>query len=192
MLLRRIAFLNKFHFGSETRIKRLQWNNRLFSTNTNKDLYRSFIFNNAYINGQFCSAHSGQQFPVYNPGNGQLVDNVADCDINDIRKAVESAKNAFQNWSQTLAKDRAQLLKRLYSLQLDNAEALAQLITAEMGKPIKESRGEIFYGASFLEWFAEEARRIHGEILQTPWNDKQISYRKEPMGVAGIITPVPK
>lgn len=190
MLFQRIVCLNRFHYFSVSGKNLFHFKNRFFSTNTNKDLYRSFLFNNAYINGEFCPAHSGQQFSVYNPSNGQLVDKVADCNIDDIRKAVESAKNAFPSWSQTLAKDRAQLLKRLNSLQLDNAEALAQLITAEMGKPIKESRGEIFYGASFLEWFAEEARRIHGEILQTPWNDKQISYRKEAIGVAGIITPV--
>ncbi|XP_027195608.2 succinic semialdehyde dehydrogenase [Dermatophagoides pteronyssinus] len=161
---------------------------RTFSSKN--DLYRQLIFEKAFIDGKFCQSENGEKFNVLNPSNGKLIGNVADCTVNDVKRAVQAAKRSFNDhWSQTLAKDRAQLLKRLFTLQLDNTEPLAQLITAEMGKPIRESRGEIMYGASFLEWFAEEARRIHGEILQSPWPDKRISYRKEPSGTVAIITP---
>ncbi|OTF73803.1 hypothetical protein BLA29_004528, partial [Euroglyphus maynei] len=157
---------------------------------TKNDLYRSLIFDKAFIDGKFCPSENGAKFNVLNPSNGEIIGNVSDCTVNDVKRAVQAAKRSFNDhWSKTLAKDRAQLLKRLFTLQLDNAEPLAQLITAEMGKPIRESRGEIMYGASFLEWFAEEARRIHGELLQSPWPDKHISYRKEPSGTVAIITP---
>ncbi|UXI22122.1 hypothetical protein NH340_JMT08065 [Sarcoptes scabiei] len=159
------------------------------SRNASKLLYQSLIKEKAFINGRFQDSTTQEQFEVFNPANGELVGRVADCTTNDLEIAIQSATKAFESWSQTLAKDRAHLLRNLHQQQIDNGEALAQLITVEMGKPYPEARGEIFYGASFLDWFAEEARRIRGEILQSPWRDKMLSYRKEAIGVAGIITP---
>lgn len=152
--------------------------------------YKRFLHDKAYIDGQWRPSLSGAQFDVLNPATGEVIGKAAECNIDDARAAVAAAQKAFPAWSMTTAKERAQLLQKLYKLQLDNNEALAQLITVEMGKPLKESRGEIGYGASFLEWFAEEARRINGAILQSPWKDKRLSYHKEPCGVVGIITPV--
>lgn len=160
---------------------------RLMSSNVD---YKRFLIDKAYINGQWQPSLFAAKFDVLNPATNEVVGQAAECSIEDAKAAVAAAKNAFPEWSSTTAKERAQLLQRLYKLQLENAESLAQLITVEMGKPLREARGEIGYGASFLEWFAEEARRINGAVLQSPWKDKQLSYRKEACGVAGIITPV--
>ncbi len=160
------------------------------SSSSSADQYQRFLIDQAYIGGQWRPAVSGSRFDVLNPATSEVIGQAAECSIEDAQAAVAAAKDAFPSWSTTTAKERAQLLQRLYKLQLDNAESLARLITAEMGKPLREARGEIGYGASFLEWFAEEARRINGSILQSPWKDKQLSYRKEACGVAGIITPV--
>lgn len=159
------------------------------SSSSSADQYQRFLIDQAYIGGQWRPAVSGSRFDVLNPATSEVIGQAAECSIEDAQAAVAAAKDAFPSWSTTTAKERAQLLQRLYKLQLDNAESLARLITAEMGKPLREARGEIGYGASFLEWFAEEARRINGSILQSPWKDKQLSYRKEACGVAGIITP---
>lgn len=121
--------------------------------------YKRFLIDKAYIDGQWRSSVSGSQFDVLNPATGEVIGQAAECTNDDAKAAVAAAKKAFTSWSNTTAKERAQLLQKLYKLQLDNAEALARVITAEMGKPLREARGEIGYGASFLEWFAEETRR---------------------------------
>ncbi len=144
----------------------------------------------AFINGEWRKSSTNKTFKVFNPSNGELIGESSDCDINDTNDAINAAKNAFQEWSQTTAKQRSQLLRKLFDLQMSRQQELAQLLTLEMGKPIKESMGEIAYGASFLEWFAEEAKRVNGEILQSPWKEKMILYTKEPIGVVAIIVPV--
>lgn len=185
MILRKIPLALRFPAFSFTfKVKN-------FSTsNIRLNEYERFVTNKAFINGKFCSPSTNNYFEVYNPSNNLIVGTAAECNAEDAHKAVDSAKDAFATWSETTAKERAHYIQRLYELQIKNSEALAKLITAEMGKPIKEARGEIAYGASFFKWFAEEATRIRGEILQSPWKDKQISYYKEPAGVVGIITPV--
>ena len=152
--------------------------------------YKRFIKNEAYINGAWVLPSSGKTFEILNPATGSVVGNAAECSVVDAKKAVEAAKNAFYTWRDFSGKERGNLLRKLFLLQNQHQEALARLITDEMGKPLVEARGEIAYGASFLDWFSSEATRIHGEILQSPWPDKQLSYYKEPSGVAGIITPV--
>ncbi|KAI2799764.1 hypothetical protein BLOT_014696 [Blomia tropicalis] len=154
-----------------------------------KSKFREGSISNAYIGGEWRPSISGKQFDVFNPANNELIGNVTECNRQDAIDAVNAAKEAFRTWSSTTAKERAQLLQKLYQSQMEHSEQLAQLITIEMGKPIREARGEIVYGASFLEWFAEEARRVNGAILQSPWKDKQLTYRREPCGVVGIITP---
>jgi succinate-semialdehyde dehydrogenase len=143
----------------------------------------------AYINGEWRKSSSNKTFKVFNPSNGELIGESSDCDVNDANDAINAAKNAFQEWSETTAKHRSQLLRKLFELQMSRQQELAQLLTLEMGKPIKESMGEIAYGASFLEWFAEEAKRVNGEIIQSPWKEKMVLYTKEPIGVVAIIVP---
>ena len=127
---------------------------------------------------------------MINPADGTSLGSLPNCDENDTKRAIEAATKAFESWSTTTAKSRSILLRKLYEAQLAEQQGLAELMTKEMGKPIRESLGEINYGASFIEWFAEEARRMNGEIIQSPWQDKMIMYLKQPVGPVGIITPV--
>ena len=143
----------------------------------------------AYIDGEWRQS-STKTFKVYNPSNGEPIGECYDCDLNDTNDAINSAKNAFSQWSGTTAKYRSQIIRKMFELQMSRQKELALLLTLEMGKPLKESMGEIAYGASFLEWFAEEAKRVSGEILQSPWPQKMVMYTKEPIGVVAIITPV--
>ena len=127
---------------------------------------------------------------MINPADGTSLGSLPNCDENDTKRAIEAATKAFESWSTTTAKSRSILLRKLYEAQLAEQQGLAELMTKEMGKPIRESLGEISYGASFIEWFAEEAKRMNGEIIQSPWQDKMIMYLKQPVGPVGIITPV--
>lgn len=143
----------------------------------------------AFINGQFVEAQSGQTFSVVNPFDGQVIAEVADCDEADTKLAIESASNAFKSWRSLTGSERGTLLKKWHDLQLDHLEDLAQLLTLEQGKPLNEARGEIRYGASFVEWFAEEAKRIYGDVIPGHQRDKRIVALKQPIGVVGAITP---
>lgn len=149
----------------------------------------SFLTEKVFIDGNWVPSISEKTFKVYNPANGTVIGHAAECDENDLKKAIAAAKSAFKTWSLTKAKQRSQLLRNMFNIQMKNQRALAELITLEMGKPIKESMGEVVYGASFLEWFSEEARRIKGEIFENPFPDKMSWYVREPIGVVGIITP---
>ena len=111
----------------------------------------------AFIGGSFVSATGGATFAVVNPATGERISDVADCPAADALHAVASAETAFRSWRGLLAKERAACLRRLYDLMLSHQEDLARLMTAEQGKPLAEARGEVAYGASFVEWFAEEA-----------------------------------
>ena len=149
----------------------------------------AFIIDQALINGKWVKASS--TFPVISPSNGQTFGEAAECDEQNLNDAVDAAKKAFKTWSILTAKERSVLIYKLYELQLKHKDDLAELITLEMGKPIAEAKGEIVYGASFLQWFSEQAKRINGEILQSPWPEKLVMYIKEPIGgPIAIITPV--
>lgn len=143
----------------------------------------------AYISGKWRQS-SSKTFKVYNPSNDEPIGDSYDCDLIEANDAIKGAKEAFPKWSQTTAKYRSQLIRKLFDLQMSYQKELAELLTLEMGKPLKESMGEIAYGASFFEWFSEEARRIEGKIIESPWPNRMVMYVKEPIGVVAIITPV--
>ncbi len=143
----------------------------------------------AYINGQWVSARSGQSFTVSNPANGELLASVPNMDGDDTQRAIEAAEAALPAWRSTPAKERATILRKWFNLLLDNQEDLARLMTAEQGKPLAESRGEVAYGASFIEWFGEEAKRAYGEVIPGHGKDKRLVVIKQPVGVVAAITP---
>ncbi|KAG0429831.1 hypothetical protein HPB47_023259 [Ixodes persulcatus] len=143
----------------------------------------------AYINGKWCPSKSGKTFQVTNPANGDVICSVSDCSVDDVEEAIQSARTAFEGFKNTTAKERSALLLKFYNLQLQHTEELARLMTAENGKPLVESRGEIAYGASFLEWFSAEARRTYGDHVPSPVKGKEMLFIRQPIGVAAIITP---
>ncbi|MEC7816446.1 MAG: NAD-dependent succinate-semialdehyde dehydrogenase [Pseudomonadota bacterium] len=151
----------------------------------NTDLLRQ----QAYINGQWVSGQAGASFAVNDPASGNHLANVPDMDAVDARLAVEAANAAWANWRRRTAKDRATVLRRWYDLMMANQEDLARLMTAEQGKPLAESRGEVAYGASFVEWFAEEGKRAYGDVIPGHGEDKRIVVFKQPIGVVAAITP---
>ncbi|MEN1967479.1 NAD-dependent succinate-semialdehyde dehydrogenase [Lentibacillus sp. N15] len=126
---------------------------------------------------------------VINPANGTLAGNVPNGGEAAAKQAIDAAHTAFQSWSKTTAYERAGYLKRLHQLMLENQEELAQIMTLEMGKPINESRGEVNYAASFIEWFAEEGKRMYGETIPTHVSGKRLQVWKKPVGVVCAITP---
>ncbi|MCM0614188.1 NAD-dependent succinate-semialdehyde dehydrogenase [Marinobacter sediminum] len=151
----------------------------------NPDLLRD----RAYINGQWTTAGSGKTFEITNPANGEHLTNVPDMDDTDTRIAIEAAEAAWPAWRSTPAKERANILRKWFNLLMENQEDLARLMTAEQGKPLAESRGEVGYGASFIEWFAEEAKRAYGDVIPGHGKDKRIVVIKQPIGVVAAITP---
>lgn len=146
-----------------------------------------FTHKEAYINGQWVAKNS--TFGVTNPFDNSEIAQVADCDRNDAKIAIEAAHQAFQSWRKLTAGKRSRILKKWYQLQMENVDALAQLLTTEQGKPLTEAKGEIKYGASFVEWFAEEARRLYGDTIPGHGSDKRITVIKQAIGVVGAITP---
>ena len=152
---------------------------------SDKDLFKT----QAYIDGQWCDADGGETVPVLNPANGETIAEVAKCGTAETRRAIEAAERAQITWRQTTAKERAALLRKWFTLMMDAQEDLAQILTAEQGKPLAEARGEIAYGASYIEWFAEEGKRIYGDTIQPPSNDKRVIVIKQPVGVVACITP---
>lgn len=147
----------------------------------------NFLYNQAYINGQWITKE--QTFTVTNPFDGLVVAEVADCDGDDTKAAIEAASEAFKSWSKFTAYKRSKILKKWFQLQIEHQKALAKLLTMEQGKPFSEAIGEIRYGASFVEWFAEEAMRLYGDVIPGHGQDKRITVIKQPIGVVGAITP---
>jgi len=141
----------------------------------------------ALIGGEWVG--SGKTFAVTNPATGAELAQVPDLDAAATRRAIEAASAALPAWRKKTAKERAAILRKWHELMLANQEDLAAIMTAEQGKPLSESRGEIAYAASFLEWFGEEAKRVYGDIIPTPWADKRMLVTKEPVGVCAAITP---
>ncbi len=143
----------------------------------------------AFIDGVWHDASSAKSFPVYNPASGELVSQVADCGPMETRQAIEAAQTALPAWRAKPAAKRGALLRRWHQLILDNSTDLALLMTLEQGKPLAEARGEVLYGASFIEWFAEEGRRVYGDIIPQHAQGLRVMVFKEPVGVVAAITP---
>ncbi len=142
-----------------------------------------------YIGGQWMDSESGETLNVCNPATGEVIATVANANIYDTRAAILSAETAMQGWQQRTAKDRAIILIRWFNLIMENQEDLAKIMTAEQGKPLAESRSEVAYGASFIEWFAEEGKRIYGDVIPSHGRDKRIITLKQAIGVVAAITP---
>ncbi|MGL4408177.1 MAG: NAD-dependent succinate-semialdehyde dehydrogenase [Zoogloea sp.] len=142
-----------------------------------------------YINGQWMGADNGETLPVTNPATGELVASVPRCGAAETERAIAAAETAFVRWRETTAVERARILRRWFDLLLTHQEDLARIMTAEQGKPLAEARGEIAYAAAYVEWFAEEARRVYGDVIPAPARDRQIVVTKEPVGVCAAITP---
>ena len=143
----------------------------------------------AYINGQWVKASNNALFNVSNPATHENIAQVANLAASDAEKAVHAADAAFPKWRERTGKERATLMRKWFDLILQNKEDLAVLMTLEQGKPLTESAGEVLYGASFIEWFAEEAKRVSGAIPSTVWSDKRFMVLKQPIGVCVAITP---
>ncbi|SAK51354.1 succinate-semialdehyde dehydrogenase [Caballeronia calidae] len=143
----------------------------------------------AYIDGEWKQADNGETFDVLNPATGDSVGAAPKMGAAETRRAIEAANAAWPAWRGKTAKERAAILRRWYDLMIANADDLALILTTEQGKPLAEAKGEIAYAASFIEWFAEEGKRVAGDTLATPAADKRIVVTKEPIGVCAAITP---
>ncbi|WP_238121029.1 MULTISPECIES: NAD-dependent succinate-semialdehyde dehydrogenase [unclassified Xanthobacter] len=143
----------------------------------------------AYINGAWTSADSGASFTVTDPADGTALASVPDMGAEETRRAIAAADRALPAWRAKTAKERANILRKWYELIMAAQEDLARIMTAEQGKPLAEARGEVAYGASFIEWFAEEGKRIYGDVIPSHGADKRIVVIKQPIGVVAAITP---
>ena len=142
-----------------------------------------------YIDGEWRDAADAATVAVVNPATGETLGSVPRMGASDTRRAIEAANAAWPGWRKKTAKERSVILRKWNDLMLENADDLALIMTAEQGKPLTESKGEIVYAASFIEWFAEEGKRIEGDTLQSPWPDRRLLVTKEPIGVCAAITP---
>ena len=161
---------------------------------TNTDLSKllkdpDLLATKAYLGGEWRDADSGATFPVKNPARGDVIAEVADLTRAETARAIDAAYAAQKDWAAWTGKERAAVLRRWYELMMANADDLGTILTAEQGKPHAEAKGEIMYGASFIEWFAEEAKRVYGETIPGHQRDKRITVIKQPIGVAASITP---
>ena len=150
---------------------------------------QSLFRQQCYIDGQWVDADDGATLAVTNPANDSVIGTVPKLGGAETARAIDAAQEAFKSWRQLPAKQRAACLKTLAQLMLDNAEDLAKLMTIEQGKPLVESRGEVAYAASFFEWFAEEGKRIYGDVIPHQQPDRRIVVIKEPIGVCAAVTP---
>jgi succinate-semialdehyde dehydrogenase/glutarate-semialdehyde dehydrogenase len=149
----------------------------------------SLLRQQAYIDGAWVDAVNGATVPVHNPATGELLGTVPHMGAQETRRAIEAANAAWPAWRKKTARERALILRKWNDLMLENADDLAAIMTAEQGKPLAESKGEIAYAASFFEWFGEQAKRIEGDVLESPARDRRIVVTKEPIGVCAAITP---
>ncbi len=150
---------------------------------------QSLFRQQCYINGQWVDSESGAIFEVTNPANGAVIGTVPKLGAAETNNAIDAAEVAFQSWRKSTAKQRSLCLKKLAELMLANADDLAKLMTMEQGKPLAESRAEVGYAASFFEWFAEEGKRIYGDVIPHQLPDRRIVVIKEPIGVCAAVTP---
>ncbi|OTG90843.1 NAD-dependent succinate-semialdehyde dehydrogenase [Acinetobacter sp. ANC 3813] len=142
-----------------------------------------------YINGQWLDADDGKSLPVTNPATDEIIGRVPSVSAAQVEQAVQAAEAALEGWKQKTAKDRSALLRTWFNLIVENQEDLAVILSTEQGKPITESRGEILYGASFIEWFAEEAKRTYGDVIPHDKQGRRLVVIKQPVGVVAAITP---
>jgi len=149
----------------------------------------SLLRQQAFVGGAWCDADDGQTIAVINPANGDTVASVPHMGAAETKRAIDAANAAWPAWRKLPAKERAAILRKWNDLMLENADDLALLMTLEQGKPLAEAKGEVAYAASYFEWFGEEAKRVAGETLASPWPDKRIVVTKEPIGVCAAITP---
>lgn len=149
----------------------------------NQNLFREKNF----INGEWIEKSS--TIEVFNPATGALIGAVPNCNASDAQEAIAAAKTAFEKWKKLAGKERAKILRKWFELILENQEDLALILTTEQGKPLAEARGEIIYGANFVEWFAEEAKRTYGDTIPAPKQNQKIITQLEPVGVTAAITP---
>ena len=143
----------------------------------------------AYIGGRWLDAGNGAVLAVDNPATGQTVGSVPDMGAAEAERAVQAAYDALPDWRAKSAGERAALLRRWFDLMLENKRALAEILTLEQGKPLAEAEGEIAYGASYVEWYAEEAKRVYGDTIPAPAADRRVLVLKQPVGVCAAITP---
>ncbi len=142
-----------------------------------------------FIDGTWCPGSEGNRTDVTNPASGEILAGVADATVEDVRRAIDAADRAFRDWSRRTAYERAAALRAWHDLILENADDLAAILTAEQGKPLAEARGEIVYGATFVEWSAEEAKRVYGETIPASVPSRRIVVLRQPVGVCAAITP---
>ena len=148
----------------------------------------TLLKDSSYVNGQWLG-DSVDFVSVSNPANGELIQRVASCSMDDAQAAVDAANAALPAWRSRSAKDRAALLKRWFDLIMLNQNALGAILTAEQGKPLAEAKGEVAYGANYIEWFAEEAKRVYGDTIPSTGPSSRIVVIKQPVGVVSAITP---
>ncbi|WP_299840990.1 NAD-dependent succinate-semialdehyde dehydrogenase [uncultured Paracoccus sp.] len=149
----------------------------------------SLLETRAYLAGEWVDAKDGKTFPVINPARGDVIAEVADLSRAEVARAIEAAHAAMKDWAARPAKERANILRKWFDLMIANQDDLGRILTAEQGKPLAEAKGEIAYGASFIEWFGEEAKRIYGETIPGHMADKRLTVIRQPIGVACSITP---
>ena len=149
----------------------------------------SLLRSQLYVDGLWVDADNGATMGVFNPATHEEIIAIPNAGANETRRAIEAADKAFTAWRQVVAKERSAILKHWFTLIMANQEDLAALMTAEQGKPLAESRGEVAYGAAFVEWFAEEGRRIYGDTISANNPNQRIITLKQPVGVVAAITP---
>ena len=149
----------------------------------------SLQFSDSYINGKWCTSANGSRYPIYNPATQEFIIDVTDCGKQEAEQAVEAASKALLSWRKTTAAERSKVLMRWHDLLLANVDELAELMTIECGKPLAEAKSEVSYAAAFIEWFAEEAKRVYGDIIPAPANDRKLLVSKQAVGVCAAITP---
>ena len=151
----------------------------------NKALFKE----NCFVNGEFIVSNDNSKIEVNNPANLEILGTVPNCGVNETKKAIEAASKAFDSWKMKTAKERSILIKKWAQLIEENADDLAKIMTLEQGKPIAEAKGEILLGVSYVEFYAEEGKRVYGDIIPDPLPDRRIVVIKQPVGVIGAITP---
>ena len=149
----------------------------------------SLLETRAFLGGEWVDAKDGATFEVTNPARGDVIAKVADLSRDEVAQGIDAAEAAMKGWAARTAKERAQIMRKWYDLMMENQDDLARILTAEMGKPFAEAKGEIAYGASFIEWFGEEAKRVYGETIPGHQPDKRLTVIRQPIGVVGSITP---
>ena len=150
---------------------------------------KSLFKQQAYVNGQWIDAKSGKTFEVHNPATGEVIGTMPEMDASDTEAAIKAAEKALVSYRRTTGRERSKMLRKWYNLMVENHEDIAKLIMLENGKPLNDARGEATYASNFFEWFSEEAPRNYGDTIPATVPGNRVFTIKEPIGVAGLITP---